>query len=149
MRRKKISKRALDWVKRRVHEYDVTLTKIIPRDIERGSDTVREEIFHLMFNRECLHNDFQKYDAVGELFPLWQRMQKLDALLVVRREMILTGYPVEYYRSQRERLKMPKAYWWWYLDELESAELPVYNDGRSIEDIKGVENLQVQAGNQN
>jgi hypothetical protein len=124
MPRKRISKRTLEWVKIRVHEYDVTLTKIIPRDIKSGSNAVREEIFHLMFNRECLQNDFQKYGTEGKLALFWQRVQTLDGILVARRDMILKGYPPDYYRSQRKRLKMPREYWWWYLDELESAELP-------------------------
>jgi len=146
---RKISKRHLESMKQQVHEYDVTLTRIIPRDIKHGSDVVGEEIFFLLYNRETLEKDFQKFGAEGELASLWQQVQELDALLLAQREVIVNAFHRDYYRSERERLKMPKAYWWWYLDELESVELPVYNNGRPSEDIKCVENLQVQSGNQN
>lgn len=136
-------------VKEQLHEYEVTLTRIIPRDIEHGNDTVREEIFHLLFDREWLEVQLQKHGVENESLPLWQRLQELDRILIAQREAIVNAYTLEYYHYQRERLKMPRECWWWYLDELESVELPVYNDGRPIEDIKGVENLQVQAGNQN
>ena len=58
----------------------MTLTIIIPRDIERGSDVAGEEIFFLLYNRETLEKDFQKFATEGELTPLWQRVQELDAL---------------------------------------------------------------------
>ncbi|MBI1925259.1 hypothetical protein HYR99_13540 [Candidatus Poribacteria bacterium] len=119
-----ISKRNLESVKQQVHEYDVTLTKIIPRDIECENDVVGEEIFFLLYNRETLEKDFQKFGIEGELAFLWQQVQELDALLLAQREVIVNAFHRDYYKRERERLKMPRAYWWWYLDELESVELP-------------------------
>ncbi len=123
VRKRKIGKRTLDWLKRNLHGYEVTLTKIIPRDIENESDTVREEIFYLLYVREELEKDYQKYGWDGELSPFWQRLKKNDQILIAKREAIVTAYTPEYYRYQRERLKVPKAYWWWHLDELEAFKL--------------------------
>jgi len=117
-------KRPLHVVECQLHEYELTLTKIIPRDIKRGNETVGEEIFHLLFTREWLEVQFQKHGIEGKVFPLWQRLQELDQILIVQREAIVNAYTPEYYRYQRKRLKMPQAYWWWYLDELEAVELP-------------------------
>lgn len=124
MRRRKIGKRALDWLERNLKGYEVTLTRIIPRDIERGNDAVGEEIFYLLYVREELEKDFQKYGWNSELNYIWQRLQELDEILIAQREAIVNAYTPEYYRYQRERLKMPPEYWWWYLDDLEAAKLP-------------------------
>ncbi len=124
MRRRKIGKRALDWLERNLKGYEVTLTKILPRDIEHGSDAVGEEIFYLLYTREELEKDFQKYGWDSELSRIWQRLHELDPILIARRKAIVDAFHCNYYRSERERLKMPRAYWWWYLDELESVELP-------------------------
>ena len=120
----RIGKRHLEAVKQQLHEYDVTLTKIIPRDIEHDNDTLREEIFHLLTNRDWLEEQFKQHGITRTLAPLWQQVQELDRLLMKQREMILEAYSPDYYRFQRKRLKMPREYWWWYLDELEPAELP-------------------------
>jgi hypothetical protein len=121
---RKIGKRNLESVRQQVREYDVTLTRIIPRDIERGNDVVGEEIFFLLYNRETLEEDFRKFGTAGELAPLWKQVQELDALLLAQRETIVDAFSRDYYRRERERLKMPPEYWWWYLDDLEAAELP-------------------------
>jgi mRNA-degrading endonuclease YafQ of YafQ-DinJ toxin-antitoxin module len=120
----RIGKRQLEAIQQQLHEYDVTLTKIIPRDIEQGNDTVREEIFHLLTNRDWLEKQFRRHGITGHIAPLWQRVQELDYLLMQQREMILEAYSSDYYRSQRERLQRSREYWWWYLDDLEAAELP-------------------------
>lgn len=124
VRKRKIGKRALEWLKRNLQGYEVTLTKIIPRDIKHKSDAVGEEIFYLLYVREELEKDFQKYGWDGELSHFWQRLQELDHILIAQREAIVNAYTPEYYRYQRERLKIPRMYWWWYLDEVESVELP-------------------------
>ena len=118
-RRQKIGKRALDWLERNLKGYEVTLTKIIPRDIAHGSDAIGEEIFYLLYVREELAEDFQKYGWDGKLSHFWQRLQELDQILIAQREAIVDAFHRDYYRSERERLKMPRAYWWWYLDELD------------------------------
>ena len=119
---RKISKRNLESVKQQVREYDVTLTRIIPRDIAHGSDVVGEEIFFLLYNRETLEKDFQRFGTAGELVLLWRRVQELDSLLLSQREAMVDAFHRDYYRSERERLKMPREYWWWYLDESEPAK---------------------------
>ena len=124
MRRHKIGKRTLDQLERNLKGYDITLTKIIPRDIEHGSDAVGEEIFYLFYVREELEKDFQKYGWDDELRHIWQRLHELDQILFAQREEVVDAFHSDYYRSERERLKMPPEYWWWYLDELESAKLP-------------------------
>lgn len=108
----RIGKRQLEAIRQQLHEYDVTLTKIILRDIEHGNDTVREEIFHLLTNRNWLEKQFRKHGVTKALAPLWQRMQELDHLLKQQREMVLDAYSSDYYRYQRERLKMPRECWW-------------------------------------
>lgn len=120
----RIGKRQLEALQQQLHEYDVTLTKIIPRDIEHGNDTVREEIFHLLTNRDWIEKQFKKHGVTRALAPLRQQVQELDRLLIEQREMILEAYSPDYYRYQRERLKTPPEYWWWYLDDLEAARLP-------------------------
>ncbi len=117
-------KRPLPTVEKQLREYELTLTKIIPRDIEQGHETVGEEIFHLLFDREWLQVQLQKHGVEGEALTLWQRLQELDQILIAQREAIVNAYTPEYYRYQRERLKMPPEYWWWYLDDLEAAQLP-------------------------
>jgi hypothetical protein len=124
MRRRKIGKRALDWLERNLKGYEVTLTRIIPRDIEHENDAVGEEIFYLLYVREELEKDFQQYGWDDELSHIWQRLHELDQILIAQRDTIVDAYHPDYYRSQRERLKMPPEYWWWYLDDLEAAELP-------------------------
>jgi hypothetical protein len=117
-------KRPFHVVESELREYELTLTKIIPRDIEQGNETVGEEIFHLLFTREWLEVQLQKHGTEGKAFSLWLRLQELDQILVAQREAIVEGFHPDYYRSERERLKMPRQYWWWYLDDLETAQLP-------------------------
>lgn len=124
VRKRKIGKRTLDWLKHNLQGYEVTLTKIIPRDIENKSDAVGEEIFYLLYVREELEKDFQEYGWDDELNGLWQRLKKLDVRLVAQREKIIDAFHRDYYKQERERLRMPREYWWWYLDELESVALP-------------------------
>ena len=117
-----IGKLQLKNIEQQVHEYNVTLTKIIPMEIEHGNDTVHEEISHLLTNRVWLHEQFASLGTNGKMDPFWQQVQQLDKILIKQRRMIL-DHADDYYKQERKRLKMPKAYWWWYLDELESPEL--------------------------
>ena len=119
----RIGKLQLKNIQQQVHEYNVTLTKIIPMDIGHGNDTVHEEISHLFTNRVWLHEQFASLGTNGKMAPFWQQVQELDKILIKQRWMIL-DHALDYYKYERQRLKMPKAYWWWYLDELESGEFP-------------------------
>ena len=119
----RIGKSQLKNIEQQVHEYDVTLTKIVPMDIKHGNDTIREEISHLLTNRSWLHEQFASLGTNGKIAPLWQQVQQLDKIFIKQRSMIL-DHVLDYYKQERQRLKMPREYWWWYLDELESVELP-------------------------
>ena len=123
MKKQRATKKRVEALEEQVFQYEVTLTKIIPREIAQHSDTLTEEIGILLFQRDWLEQEFQHDGTDGALAPLWQRVQELDKIFIKQRWMILHhGY--DYYHRERERLKIPQAYWWWYLDELESAKLP-------------------------
>lgn len=77
----------------------------------------------LMFQRDMLEKDLQQYGERGELAPIWQRVHELDRILIEQRWMVL-DHARDYYEHERERLRMPRGYWWWYLDEVEAAKLP-------------------------
>jgi hypothetical protein len=120
--KKKLTKKKLEDLQKQVFQYEVTLTKILPREIAHQNDTLTEEIGILMFQRDCLEEEFQHYGPNGALASIREQVQELDKTLIKQRWMIL-HYAYDYYKYERERLKMSQAYWWWYLDELESAEL--------------------------
>jgi hypothetical protein len=113
-------KRPLEAVKRQVREYEVTLTEILPRSLRDGDDTLSEEIAALLFNREWLEEQLEKHGKEGAAAVLWQRVQELDGVLISQHQMILEAYPR--YLSERRRLRIPQKYWWWYLDEIETAK---------------------------
>ncbi len=135
----RIGKLHLKNIEQQVHEYNVTLTKIIPMDIEHGNDTIHEEIYHLLTNRGGLHEQFASLGTNGKMDPFWQQVQELDKILIKQRWMILDVVDVyDYYTRERERLDIPQSYWWWYLDELEAEELPEWvTDARAISSEHG------------
>jgi len=123
MKKQRVTKKRLEELEEQVFQYEVTLTKIIPREIAQHSDTLTEEIGILLFQRDWLEKEFQHDGMGGALSPFWHQVQELDNIFIKQRWMIL-HHAYDYYKRERERLKMPREYWWWYLDELESAELP-------------------------
>jgi hypothetical protein len=123
MKKRRLTKKDLKDLQEQVFQYEVTLTKIVPREIAHQNDTLTEEIDILLFQRDSLEKEFQQYGTEGIIAPIWQRVQELDKVLVEQRWMIL-DHARDYYEQTRERLKTPPEYWWWYLDDLESAKLP-------------------------
>jgi hypothetical protein len=123
MKKQRVTKKRLEELEEQVFQYEVTLTKIIPREIAQHSDTLTEEIGILLFQRDWLEKEFQHDGTDGALSPFWHQVQELDNIFIKQRWMIL-HHAYDYYKRERERLKMPRVYWWWYLDELESVELP-------------------------
>jgi hypothetical protein len=120
MARQQLTKKELKELREQVLRYRVTLTKILPREIAHQNDTLTEEIGILLFQRDSLEKEFKHCGTGGALASLWQRVQKFDKIFFKKWWMIL-DHALDYYKYERQRLKMPKAYWWWYLDELESV----------------------------
>ena len=119
----RLTKKKLENLQEQVFQYEVTLTKIVPREIEHQNDTLTEEIDILLFQRDSLEKEFGQHGTKKEFIPIWQLVQKLDKILIEQRWMI-QDHARDYYERTRERLKMPPKYWWWYLDELEEVKLP-------------------------
>jgi len=123
MTKRKLTKKRLEELQKQAFQYEVTLTKIIPREIAHQNNTLTEEIGILMFQRDMLEKDLRQFGAREELAHIRQRVRELDTTLIEQRWMIL-DHARDYYEHERERLKVPREYWWWYLDEVEAAELP-------------------------
>ncbi len=130
MNKHRLTRKRVEDLQEQVLQYEVTLTKIIPREVARQNDTLTEEIGVLMFQREWLEKDLRQYGAREELAPIQQRVKELDRILIEQRWMIL-DHARAYYEHERERLRMPREYWWWYLDDLEAAQLPEWVMARS------------------
>ena len=77
----------------------------------------------MLFQRDSLEKEFEQHGTKKGFIPIWERVQELDKILFDQRWMIF-DHAHNYYKQTRERLKMLPEYWWWYLDELESAKLP-------------------------
>lgn len=123
MKKQRRTKKKLEDLWEQASQYEVTLTKILPREIAHQNDTLTEEIGILLFQRDGLKKEFQQYGTGGAIAPIWRQVQELDKILIKQRWLIL-NYASDYYKRERERLKTPPEYWWWHLDELESVELP-------------------------
>ncbi len=119
----RLTKKRLQQLEKDVFQYEVTLTKILPREIAHENDTLTEEVGILLFQRDCLEKDLQLYGVRDELAPIRQRVRELDNTLIGQRWMIL-DHARDYYEYERERLKMPRECWWWYLDEVEATQVP-------------------------
>ncbi len=99
-------------------EYEVTLTKILPRSYRRGDDAIVDEISHLLSCRDWLEEHVCQRGDGKKNASLCQSVAKLDQMLIAQRARLLKAYPE--YASERERLRKPKSAWWWYLDQIKS-----------------------------
>jgi hypothetical protein len=106
------------------HDWEVTLTRLLPRSLAVGDPDLSEDITHLLDSRSGIEETFANYPDDPKLFPYRLKMVTLDAELLLRRDDILRNWSLREYRGWRKRAHYPHTHWWWYLDEVrEEAEV--------------------------
>jgi len=114
-----MSRKAFKGFSGRWDEYEVVLTRILPRSVARNDPDLGEDLDHILYCRDRLEEDLAQHPDDPKLVPYRAQLATLDMILLSRRRDILAHYPLRYYRARRKRLQAPRAHWWWYLDELE------------------------------
>jgi hypothetical protein len=109
-------------------EFEITLTRILPYCLRVNDPEIGEEIDGMLFNREVIEEQFEQYPDDPKLVPYRIRMLSLDVELLLRRSDILAHYPMKRYRHLRCQNNIPRAHWWWYLDEVDAAALSALNE---------------------
>lgn len=111
-------------VEQMLDEYEVTVTKILPRSYDNGDDAIVDEISHLLSVRDWLEQ--RKWEVIlaglEQQKNLHERLARLDTELLKHRHIILNAY--ERYQEERKRLNKSPAAWWWWLDFPEALRTP-------------------------
>lgn len=112
-----MSAQEFDRFQRAFFDWEATLTRILPRSLERGDPDIGEEVAHLFDSRSGFEEDFASYSDEERLVPFRIRVVPLDVELLLRRDALLANWSLSEYRSWRTRNDIPRSHWWWYLDE--------------------------------
>ncbi|MCS6859921.1 MAG: hypothetical protein NZT92_06335 [Abditibacteriales bacterium] len=98
-------------------EYELMLTRILPKFIKRGLYDLSDDLDHALFCRSEIEGDFARYPNDPKLLPYRMKVVALDGDLLLMRKEVLARLSPQYLRSYRQRNAIPRTHWWWYLDE--------------------------------
>ena len=79
----------------------------------------------LLYYRDEVQETLMDLEGRAPLESYWTRLVSFDRKLQEKKEDLITEIGWDYFKTQREARKPPKAYWWWYLDAtLKGPEKP-------------------------
>ena len=84
----------------------------LKREIKEEIDM---EITHLLTCRDELQSDIEGFSNEPQIAAHIARIHELDQKLVLQKEIIFSHNAD--YQGWRERNKVPKSHWWWYMDK--------------------------------
>jgi hypothetical protein len=110
-----VHKKLQDWFRVYLHDYHVTIEKILPACIQSGDEGLIDEIHHVLDIRSRLEDELAKRP---KLEKYRRDIESVDNALRVQRKQLLEilGDGMQHYRST---YSPPSSHWWWYLDESE------------------------------
>jgi hypothetical protein len=98
-------------------EYELMVTRTLPRFIMRGLYDLSDDLDHALFCRSMMEELFDQYPDDSKLMPYRMSIISLDADLLLTRKEVLARLSPAYCRAYRKRNNVPRSHWWWYLEE--------------------------------
>lgn len=103
------------WFPAYLHDYRVTIEKIIPACVQSQDEGLVDEIHHALDIRSQLEEELKKHPRLEK----YRRdIELVDEVLLSQRDTLLQiiGDGMRHYRLASSP---PRLHWWWYLDESE------------------------------
>ncbi len=102
-----------DWFPVYLHDYRVTIEKIIPACIQSQDEGLVDEIHHALDLRSKLEEELKKRP---QLEKYRRDIEWVDKTLIAQKDRLLKIIG-DGLRHHRKVFSPSRSHWWWYLDD--------------------------------
>lgn len=108
-------KKHQDWFPVYLHDYRVTIEKIVPSDLQSQDDGLVDDLHHALDLRSKLEEELEKRPRLEK----YRRdIEQIDKALLAQRDRVLEIVGDGLVHSRKIFSPLP-SHWWWYLDQSE------------------------------
>lgn len=106
-----------DWFPIYLHDYRVTVSKIIPACLRSEDEGLIDDVYHALDLRSRLEEELNKHP---KLERYCRSIKEVDEMLLAQKEMLVKVLGDGNLQHYRAPFSPPSSHWWWYLDSYRS-----------------------------
>ena len=102
-----------DWFPVYLHDYQVTVSKIIPACLHSEDEGLIDDIHHALNLRSRLEEELNKRPQLEQYRC---SVETIDEVLLVQKATLIKVLGDGNLQHYRDSFSPPPSHWWWYLD---------------------------------
>lgn len=102
-----------DWFPVYLHDYQVTVSKIIPACLRSEDEGLIDDIYHALDLRSRLEEELNNRPQLEQYRYL---VEAIDEVLLAQKETLIRVLGDGSFQHYRDSFSVPLSHWWWYLD---------------------------------